>query len=104
MLALEQDGTDSILGLVAFEQMSEIVVADLTDKSGLHAEDGSSCNGIGCRASCHELYAHRSESLPNLISCLHIDMLHASLRKMELLQELVIRKDCKNVGKRVSDT
>ena len=84
--------------------MSEIIVAYFTDKSGFHAEDGSSGDGVGCRTSSNELHTHRSESLPDLITCLHIYMLHASLGKMEFLQELVIRKDSKNVGKCVSDT
>ena len=82
--------------------MSEIVVTHLANESGLHSEDCSSGHGIGGRTSGHELNAHRLECLPDLVSCLHVHMLHASLRESELLEKFVVREACEDVSQCVT--
>ena len=92
----------AVLFLVALEKVTEIIVSYLANESGFHSEDGSAGDGVGSRASRYELNAHRLEGLPYLVACLHIDMLHASLWKMELLKEPVIGQDGQNVRQSVS--
>ena len=87
-----------------FEKASEVIVPYLADESGFHAEDSRASDGVGSRASCYELYSHRFQCPPDLVACLHIDMLHAAFREVELLEKRIIRKDGKNIRQCISDT
>ena len=103
MYALEQSRFDAILCLVALEQVAQVVVSDLSDEAGLHPEYCGACDCVRCRSSRHELYAHRLEGLPYLVSGLHIHMLHTASREVVLLEERVVRKDSQYVGQCVTD-
>ena len=83
--------------------MTKIIVTNLTDETGLHTENCSSVDGVGCGSACHKLHSHRLESLPDLVSSLHVDMLHAAFREMEFFQECVVGKYRQNVCQGVSN-
>ena len=101
--AFEQHGFDSILLLVALEKVAKIIVSDLSDESGLHSEDGCACDCICCGAACNKLDAHRFQRLPDFVAGFHVNMLHTSFRKVEFLEEFVVRKHCKYVSQCIPD-
>ena len=101
--ALEKGGLDAVLGLVALEEVSQIVISDLADEAGLHTENSGSCDSVGCGSACYQLHSHRLESLPDLVSGLHIHVLHTAFRKVELFKEFIVRKYRQNVCQGVSN-
>ena len=103
MHTLEKHRLDAILSLVALEKVAQVVVSHLAYEAGIHSEYGCSCDRVRRRSSCHKLHSHRFECLPDLVAGLHVHMLHAAARKMVLLQESVVREDCKYVGQRIAD-
>ena len=84
--------------------MSQIVIPYLPYEARLHPEDGRASDGIGSRAPGDILYAHCLQCLPYLVARLHVDMLHAALRKMELPQHGIIRKHGKDIRQGIAHT
>ena len=89
--------------MIALEESSQVIVSHLAYESGFHPENGCTGHSIGSRASCNKLYSQRFEDLPYLVPGLHVHMLHAPFRKFHLLQQAVVRQECQNIRKCISD-
>ena len=99
--AFQEHGLDSVLLLVALEQESELVVSYLPDETGRHAENRGAGDCVGGRTAGHILHPERLERCPDLVSGLHVNMLHAAFRKMVVVEERVILQNCQDVGEGV---
>ena len=102
-MALEQQGIDAVLLLVALEQEAEFVVAYLSDESRRHSEHCRTSDGIGGGASGNIVYVKRLELVPDHVPGLPVDMLHAPQGEMEGLQEGVVGQDGQDVRQCVAD-
>ena len=104
MLALEEHGVDSVLLLVALEEEAELVVSDLADEAGGHAEDGGADNGVGRTAAGDVFDAQGLEGGPYLVARFHVYVLHAALGQMVCLQEAVVRQDGQDIREGVANS
>ena len=85
MLALQKHRIYSILLLVALEKQAKFIVSDFTYEAGRHSENGSTSDGIRRTATGYILDAKRFERLPDLVSGLHVHVLHTAFRQMVCL-------------------
>ena len=76
---------------------AQFVVADLADESGGHPEDRRGGDGVGGGAAGHVFHPEGLERLPDPVAGLVVHVLHASLGKMEFVEQGVIRQDGQDV-------
>ena len=104
MLALEQQGIDSVLLLVALEEQAQLVVSDFADEARRHAEDGCTNDGVGSAAAGDIFNAERLEGGPYHIARLHVNMLHAALGQMVGLEQRIVRQYGQNIRQSIANS
>ena len=103
-LVVEHRGLHPELLHSALEEIPQLVVADFSYVAGLHSEDGSTGDGVGGGASGDVFHPYLLESLPDLVACFQVHMLHAAEGKMKFTEKSVVRQDCQDVRKGVADS
>ena len=94
----------AVLLLVTLEEQAQLVVADLADEAGRHAENGRAGDGVGGGSAGHVFHAQGLERLPDAVAGRHVHVLHAPLRKMEFREQGVVRQDGQDVCQGIADS